>query len=1041
MRALKSTLICLTLALVASAAFAQGVTTAAISGKVVDAEQTAMPGAQVTAVHEPTGTRYQTNTNAEGVYLFGAVRVGGPYQLTVEFPPYQSTSQGGIFVNLGGVANIPFTLQLEAIEETVTVVAEAGLINPNRTGSESSVSLEAIENLPTIGRGFDDFTRTNPFFTVTPNNSGSSTITVAGRNSRYNNIQIDGSVNNDLFGLADTGTPGGQTESTPISLDAIQEFQLVLAPFDVRQGGFSGGGVNAVTRSGSNDFSGSVFYFTRDDSNVGDGPDDFPELGTFSDDSYGFRIGGPFSKDKIFFFANGEIGTRETPTGFSIDGAEGINFANGRLLDDAQRFAGLLQSRYGYDPGSFAQQTRNTDSDKYFARLDFNLATSHQLTLRHNYVDAENLILRPDAGSYEFPGHAYLITDETNSTVAQLNSVFGSNSFNELRLARQTISDLRFGVDQPFPYVNIQNFNDQSGRLTNDFEAGTERFSTENSLDQEIFELTDDFTFIRGNHTITVGTHNEFFSFENLFVQESYGAYRFTDLESFDAGIANQYDLTFANGDPFARFDVTQLGFYAGDQWRVRDNLTLTYGLRVDAPLFPDEPARNPLVEQVYGFRTDEVPDGNYLFSPRIGFNWDVAGDGKQQLRGGVGIFAGRTPYVWLSNNYTGTGLEFTTIQARGNIPFVSDPFNQPRTLPGVRTTTQQVNIVDPDFEFPTVMRINLAWDQQLPWQDIVGTVELVHAESQNEIAYQNLNVVPTGQTLAFDGRPTFRVLDNRFAGAFLLTNSDEGKQTNLAVKLERPYRDNWSSFVSYVWGDSEVINDGTSSRAVSNWEFNEALDPNNPAPSRSDFEVEHRFSAGINYEIDWGTSGSYPTTISAFWNHQSGRPYSTIYNFATPSINGDNFGNNDLIYVPAGPNDVIITGGGTWEQLDAYISADEGLNAHRGEIAPRNVSIGPWTSQLDLRVAQDVTVFGSKVQLSLDVLNFWNLIDKDSGHVNFPNNNAIAPITFVGVDTATGKPIYSLDREITDPENTPRFTLDNLRSRWQAKLGVRWTF
>ncbi|MCH9648306.1 MAG: carboxypeptidase regulatory-like domain-containing protein [Deltaproteobacteria bacterium] len=1036
MRNHSALVICVALLLCASGAFAQGVTSGALAGQVVDTDQTAMPGAQITAVHEPTGTRYSAVTDNDGRYRLPSVRVGGPYTVSVEMQPFKNQSQGGVYVKLGETANAPFELSLEAIEETVNVVADAGLINPNRTGSTSSVSTESLEELPTIGRGLEDFTRLNPFFTVTPDGDGSGTITVAGRNSRYNNLQIDGAVNNDLFGLADTGTPGGQTESTPISLDAIAELQLVLAPFDVRQGGFSGGGINAVTRSGSNKLAGSVFYFTRDDSYVGDGPSDFSELGTFEDDQYGFRIGGPIKQDKLFFFVNGEIGERTTPTGFALTGSAGELIRNGDLAAEGERFRNLLQTQYGFDPGVLTQQNRNTDSDKFFGRLDFNVGTGHQLTLRHNFVDAENLILRPASFAYEFPSHAYLFANETNSTVAQLNSVFGSNSFNELRLTNQTIKDRRAGVGQPFPYIRIENVDGAGGRVSTDLEAGTERFSTMNSLDQDIFEITNDFTFLKGNHSITIGTHNEFFTFDNLFVREAFGAYRFDDVDAFEAGIANRYDHTFSNdSDPFASFGVDQLGFYAGDQWRVRDNLTLNYGVRLDIPLFPDTPNRNPLTEEVFGFRTDEIPDGNELWSPRIGFNWDIKNDGRQQLRGGVGLFSGRSPFVWVSNAYGGTGVEFTRISARGAIPFNPDPFNQPQTIGGA--SSQEVNLIDPNFEFPSLLRVNLAYDTQLPWWGLLGTLELIHADSQNEIAYQNLNIERTGEAQPFDGRPLFQRRNSDFSGAYFLTNTSEGESTNVSVKIEKPNRGGISGFVSYVWGNSEVVNDGTSSQAVSNWQFNEAIDPNNPRATRSDFEVEHRFSASLNYQFEWGQSG-WGTTVSAFYNHQSGRPYSAIYGRQQfPSINGDRFFSNDLVYVPSGPDDVVLTNG-TWDQLAAFVNSVDGLNF--GEIAERNASVGPWTSSVDLRLAQDIPIGGSKVQVTLDVLNFLNLLDSGSGHVRFASFNSVTPFNFEGV-TDDGRPIYGLDGIVTDPDNEDKFTLDNLRSRWQAKLGVRWTF
>ena len=1029
----KATL-CVALLLFAGAAFGQ--TTGSISGIVTAAnESTALPGAVVTAVHEPTGTRYTAVTRNDGRFAILNVRVGGPYNIEVEMAGFKPADAADQFVRLGEDLFLKFSLQLEEFTETVNVVDQSdALINPSRTGAASNVSEYAIENLPTVGRGLEDFARLNPFFSVNPDNDADSRLTVAGRNNRYNNISIDGSVNNDLFGLAGSGVPGGQTLTQPISLDAIQELQLLVAPFDVRQGGFTGGGINAITRSGTNDWAASAYYFTRDDSYVGDGPDFFSELGTFSDDQYGFRLGGPIKKDKFFFFVNGEISEQDQPSGFSIGGASGQDFAaaDPRLVADANRFRDILINQYGFDPGGLEQETLIQDSDKYFARFDFNLNESNQLTVRHNYVDASKTFLRPDNFDYEFPSHTHIINSETNSTVAQLNTVIGANMFNELRITNQTIKDRRTPVGQPFPYIIVRV---SAGR---DFEAGSERFSTANALDQDIVEITNDFTWVKNRHTLTFGTHNELFSFRNLFIRENFGSYIFSSLDALEAGVARQFDHSFSQtGDPqeAAKFDVTSLAFYVNDQWTVRDNLTLTLGLRVDIPLFPDDPSRNPVSEQFFGLRTDTTPDGNTIISPRVGFNWDINGNGKQQLRGGIGIFAGRSPYVWLSNQYSNTGIEFGRLRATGSIPFNPNPFGQPTSFGGL--FTNEIDLIDPDFELPHVLRYNIAYDRELPWWGLTGSVEFIYSENVEEILYQNLNIVPTGQVQPFDGRPIFTTLDPQFTDVIFLTNTSQGDQTSLAVKIEKPFRNGWSGFVSYTYNDSEVVSDGTSSQAVSNWRFNEVQgDPNNPTLGVSDFAVEDRFNLSFSYQFNRRTR--WPTTVSAFFNAQSGRNYATTYAFDfTSSINGDG-NDNDLIYVPSGPDDVIITNG-TWEDLNAYISIDNGLDNARGSIVERNASRAPWVHQWDVKFAQDIPIKNQKIQITLDILNFWNLFDDESGLVRYVPFSEVSPVTFRGVDAATGKPIYELGSVVFNPDQ--RFVFDDLRSRWQAKLGVRWTF
>jgi len=1032
MRLHLKSLLCLAMLclLVAPAAMGQGVTTGAISGKVVDQEGGALPGATVEAVHTPTGTRYTAVTSPNGSFRMLNVRVGGPYTATAQLDGFRPQTAEEVFVGLGEGQKLDFTLQLDTVTETVVVVGESSsLINSSRTGATSNVGQESIETLPTVNRGIEDFARTNPLFSVSSTNDGAGFLSVAGRNSRYNNIQIDGAVNNDLFGLADSGTPGGQTESQPISLDAVQELQLLVSPYDVRQGGFSGGGVNLVTKSGSKSFTGSVYGYYRDQDFVGDGKDN-RAFGTFEEKQYGLNVGGPLAKDKVFFFFSGELSRKSTPSGFSADGGSGIPFG---ASADVARVRDILINTYGYDPGGLGETARATDSDKYFGRLDFNINDSNQFVFRHNYVDGLNDIAgpRPSSTGWVFGDRFYNFLSETNSTVAQLNSVFGSNAFNELRLGFQTIRDQRSGTTR-FPSVQV----DLSGGIS--IFAGTENFSTANSLDQDILEITDDYTFVRGGHTITVGTHNELFKFKNLFIRDAFGTYRFNGIANLEAGRAFQYDYSFANsGDQTeaAEFKVNQFGFYVGDQWSVNPNLNLVYGVRVDVPYFPDKPTYNPLVDQIYGYRTDEVADGNLTWSPRIGFNYDLSGEGKKQLRGGAGIFGGRAPYVWISNNYGNTGTDFTRLNLRTSgsafINFVPNPDGQPTSVGSA--ATNEINIVDPDFEFPQQWRVNLAYDMELPWYGLIATTEVIYSRTIKDIHYANPNYVQTGTF--FDGQPTVSPVSRSFSNVILLTNTDKGDVTNAYVKLEKPYRDGWYGSVSYAYGYARSVNDGTSSQAVSNWRFNNTrLGPSDEDLGVSVFDVRHRFNAVLSWSK--ALIADAKTSVGIYYNHESGRPYSTTF-FA--DVNGD-AQSNDLFYVPANEGEVIIQNG-TWAQLDAYIEADKGLKNARGTIVNRNSSRAPWRHDLDLALAQELPISRTKLEITLDILNLSNLLDKNSGIKQYAAFSEISPVNFVRIDAASGKPIYSLNSVVTNPDNVSKFTIDDLRSRWQAKLGLRWRF
>jgi hypothetical protein len=1014
---------------------AQGVTTGAINGVVTDPNGEPLPGVTVVAELTTTGNRYTAVTDAEGQFRTVNVKVGGPYDVTATLPGFQTYTVSGMTVRLGETSYIPISMRLEAATgEIIVVGAVDELINPAKMGVTSSVANASVVAMPTLDRSIYDFARSNPVFSTYSPDEDATVLSVAGRNPRYNNISIDGAVNNDVFGLADSGTPGGQSETQPIQLDAVQELQLVTSSFDVRQGGFTGGSVNVITKSGTNSFHGGIFGYTSSDSWVGSGPDYFPELGTFEDTEYGGSLGGPIVRDKAFFFVNYGHNTLDRPTGWSLDGSTGQAWQNGDFVAEAEEFRQFTIDTYGYDPGGLGELTRETPSDKIFLRFDLNLNDSNTLTARYNYVDASNVINRPDDGGYEWHNEAYDFASKTNSFVAQWNAIFADKFFNELRVTYQTIRDNRSGVGARFPHIQI---NDVDGDF-NTWEAGTEQFSTYNGLDTDIIEITDDFTFFAGNHEIVVGTHNEIYSFKNLFIQDGFGSYRFDTLEDYYAGIASRYDHTYPNdpNSPADEFDTFQIGLYAGDNWRIASNLTLTYGLRVDIPYFPDEPDFNPLAFETFGVSTSDIPSGNLLWSPRIGFNWDIGGNGTMQLRGGAGLFSGRTPYVWISNNYGRTGTRQTTIRAFGDIPFNPDPDDQPTDIGGA--STQEINAVDPDFNFPQTWRANVAFDYRLPLWDMVATAEVLYAKSAHEIDYKNLNIQQTGEDLPFDGRPIYETVSSDFSGAYYLTNTSKGDATNVILKLEKPYGDFplWGS-VSYTWGESNVVNDGTSSRAVSNWQYTEAIDPNNVGLSPSDFQVEHRAVVNINYELN--RKSRWSTIFSMFWNRQSGKPYSHIYSWFFPSINEDTFGSNDLFYVPSGPDDVVITNG-TWDQLEAYLERT-GIDGYKGEIAPRNVSGQPWVTQTDIAVRQNIPLPGiHSLQISLDVFNFWNLIDDESGHVNYIPFGTVTPVSYEGV-TDDGKPIYELRSIVTDPENTDLYTTNDLKSRWRARLGIRWTF
>jgi hypothetical protein len=1036
----------------AQSAFAQNATTGDLLGVVMDAQKAVLPGASVVAVHVPTGTTYETTTQADGHFALLQVRVGGPYKVTASMSGFKTEEQSGIQVALGESRNVEFVLPLQSVQESVTVVATAQMIDTSRAGTAANVALASIESLPTISRSIQDFARTSPFFNVGVAAAGDAdaTVSVAGRNNRYNNMQIDGAVNNDVFGLSASGTPGGQTGTQPVSLDAIQEIQLVVSPYDVRQGGFSGGGINAITKSGSNSLHGGGYYFGRSQKFIGaipplssaanPAPESAP-VAKFSDKQMGLSLGGPILKNKVFFFGNYDRARKLTPLGWAADGSASFQFANPTL---AQQVAAVTKAQYGYDPGGLSEVSRPNDSDKYFGRADFNISSRNQLTVRVNYVDASFTSGSEGLNYWNYPSNFYGMTDKMLSSVVQLNSSFG-RAFNELRVTYARERNVRGNAPgyKQFPQVRVY-----SDNLVTNVQFGSEYSSQANALNQDIVQVSDDVTYVKGQHTFSIGTQNEFYKFYNLFIQNAFGSYTFSSLANYQAGIAQGFQHNFSNTsnpNQAAEFSVRQIGFYVGDKWRAASNFTLTLGARIDLPSFPDKPNANPLAVKNYGYATDVVPNPK-MFSPRAGFNWDVSGgSGKRsQIRGGLGMFSGRTPYVWLSNQYGNTGIDFTSLTAsfststpnRWALPFSPDPLNQATSIPGASLASMTVNMIDPNYKYPTIIRGNLAYDRDLGFLGLFGSAEFLFTKNLKDIAYKNVNFIPTGAQLP-DGRPTVAKLDSTVADAVLLTNTNEGKGYTVAFKLERPFKNGFSASGSFLYGRAWSVSDGTSSVARSNWTGTPIDgDTNNPKLSRSNYDVGGRLNFSVTAPIPMVKG--LRSSLSFFYNGQHGRPYSIGF---SGDVNGD-LVSQDLLFVPASADQVIVSAGGTWAQLDAFLSADPAASKYRGKIMPRNAARSPWANQLDARYALTIPTGGkTKLELTVDMFNFLNFLNKAWGWqytAGFPGFGSL--IRYGGIDAATGKMKYDIST-ITASSFQGTFYRDDLRSRWQAQFGARFRF
>lgn len=1037
---------------------AQGLTSASINGKVSALDGEELPSASVMAVHIPTGTVYGTSTRMDGKYNLTGLKTGGPYKITVSFVGYQTQVKENVYLELAQNLMVNFKLPESSVTlSELTVTAEkSAIMSQARTGSAQNVSEKSMQEIPTTSRDFQSFSKLSPLF------SGSN-LGAAGRSSKYNNIQIDGTQYNDLFGLGSTGTPGGQSGTNPISLDAISEFQVVIAPYDVRQSGFTGGGINAITRSGTNQYHGSVYGFGRNQNMSGqytgyDGKRT-KKMDEFKDYQFGFRAGGPIIQDQLFFFVNGEktIYTYPQPNLSLADGFGGKSVAE--LLALGDQFVAALAAK-GFNAGSPTLPIFEQPSSKLFVRFDYNLAENHRLTVRNNFVDAgsDKLYNFRAVNNLLFSTQPYLMSNMTNSLVAQLNSTFGNTMANELIIGYTTIRDKRKGKSADAPEVLIKELNGTFSMF-----AGPDRFSSANKLDQDIFEFTDNFTLFMGDHTFTVGTHNEFFSFSNLFARSAFGYYEYSSLADFAADKISFYQRVYSrfgnqrdpSAVPAAEFSVNQFGFYAQDEWTVLPTLKITAGVRVDIPTIPTTPAKNDSLPLYFSqYRTDRIPSGNLLWSPRVGFNWDVTGERTTQVRGGIGIFTGRIPYVWMSNNFGNTGMFTAEVRNSGQgILFNPDPKSQyiagdPGT--GSPRLQSEIDVANPDLKLPQVMRFNLGVDQELIC-GFVGTAEFLYSKNINEMLYRKGNLVASTSKIA-DGRPKYGGT-NSGGGNFLdimeLYNTNSGYQYNISFQLQRNVTRGVSINTAYAFGQAKDKNSLNSSQAQSMMRYNPIdMDPNNPSLTTSQWEVKHRVFTSVSYAAEFFKNA--PTTISLFYNGQSGSPFSFI---VTGDLNGDGFDKNDLFYIPKDASDILvgsITGGNfvaatasgtTAADLDAFIQNDEYLSKNRGKISERNGAREKWQQYLDLRVTQDIPdLWGmGSFQLSLDILNLANFLNSTWGKVESAGLGTYEIVALKGFVTNNGvanTPVYSFSKRA----NNSVYSLSDLSSRWRMQLGVRYT-
>ncbi len=1044
---LKLLILCSLILIISTSVYAQ-TTTSKITGTITEKTGEALFGANIIALHTPTGTISGTTAQSNGRYTLSNLRIGGPYTITISYVGFETQKITKVFLTLGKTTNIDAVLSDDTnmLDEIVISSGKNTIFNNGRTGAQTSIRSKDLRTLPTISRSASDFTRLDPAA------SGGS---FGGRNDQYNNFTLDGSIFNNPFGL-DAATPGGQTASQPVSLDAIEQISVSTAPYDVTLSGFTGASVNAVTKSGTNAVSGTVYGFFRNQDFTGGkikGENIFvPQL---RQSQSGVSVGAPIIKDKLFIFVNFEE-VKRTDLGQSWlpnTGSNSINESRVLKADLAEVQSAL--AGIGYNTGAYEGFTHDSNSSKGLFKLDWNINKDNRVSFVYNFLNASrDLPAHPTALGFrgpssqmlQFENTGYQINNNLKSFLVELNSTLDENITNKLQVGSTHFDDFRNPKSAPMPAFRIQD-----GNGGNYIIAGHEPFSTHNKLDQKVFQITNNLNITQGDHNYTIGFSFEKFEFDNSFNLGAYGfgdsrgyvgafGGDFADMDGFRTGISsglladafaaaqNTFNNNNANDSwALAETNVGQLAFYVQDDWNINDDFKFSYGVRFDKPLFfdsaqkaqevidgtpdyfPGIPYINPNSGQVQQLSNTQMPSNDWLVSPRLGFNYDVNGDSSIQLRGGTGLFTGRFPFVWLGNQIGNPNFWF------------------------------QQN-VDPDYKFPQVWRTSFGADVKLKDGTIL-TTDIAYTKDINGAHVQNWGLTPpTGTLQGVDSRAIYTDNDRVVgayggqANAYVFTNSDKGRTLNASLKAQKTFGNGLYLMAAYNFLDSKDVNSIEAEITGDAFAFNPVLSNANSATlAHSKYGDRHRFIAVAAKSWNYGANKEWTTTLSPFYELAQGGRFNYTY---AGDINNDGSNLNDLIYIPTtseiGQMDFsTATDAGN---LENFINQDDYLKGRRGQYAERYGALTPWRGKMDVKFIQNLKIKdNNSLEFSIDILNFGNLLNSDWGLVQQPN--AVQPIG-VSID-AGGSPTYSFNSNLKET-----FVYNStLISRWQMQFGLRYSF
>jgi hypothetical protein len=1097
------------------------VTNSAMSGTVKSTSGETLPGASVEVRHNPTGTKYFSTTDYNGGYAVQGLRPGGPYTVKVTYVGYKTTEITEINAPLGSnlTVNVVIAEESNTLKEVVVVSTKSnGAFNKGKTGASQQFSNRELTAIPVTGsRSINSITKYNA------NAGGGGSF--GGQDSRLNNFTIDGSVFNNGFGLGSDAQAGGRTGSTAISLDAIEQLQVSIAPFDVRQSGFTGTGINGVTRSGTNEIEGSVYASTRSNKKefVGTKAGQIRIVpATFEEKILGARIGAPIIKDKLFFFGNFETVDNTSPasnwtsTGSPQPGAQ-ISAPTFQQMQDLSNF---MKDKFNYSTGPWENYDSERVSKKFLAKIDWNINDNNKFSARYVHHDSSSDELtsnsnslgfgnrRTNVNSMSFKNSGYTILDNTRSIVVQLDSKLSESwSNNFIGGYDKQIEDRGLQGGGLFPTIDIKNGVANTAPLTgfttgntNFISVGLDPFTQGNKLSYSTLHFTNNLTKTIGKHSLLFGANYEHFKSSNLFFSGSNGVFIFNSLDEFYSA-ANEslalngapsvnnlpvrtqfrYSALPGGAEPLQILKSDKIDLYFQDDFKVNDQLKVTIGLRGTRVSFVDTALENPVVNDLtfangQKFNTGDMPNSQYLFEPRVGFNLDVTGNAKTIVRGGSGIFSGRPPLVFLSNAIGNNGVLTGLVDASdanvgpGNYGFTANPSQY--FTPSTPTLPSSIDLAftDKKYKFPQVWKTTIAVDQKLPF-GFVGTIEGIYSKNINETAYSNANFENAVGTLnGPDNRPLFAGNDNgvrinnNVVNAIVLSNTDKGYFYSSTVKLEYPYRKGlWGSFAYTHSEANDLLSPG--STASGSWNGVRSVNGNNDQVlGLSNNNTPHRMVGILGYKIEYGNKTGAATSINLGYIGEQSSSFTYLYN---GDVNGDRINGNDLLFVPnkasdlrfvpisqnlGGSSMVLYTVAQQEEAFDKFIDQDPYLSSKRGQYVDRNENVLPMLHRVDLSVTQDffIKIAGKKnsFQFRADILNFTNLINREWGvsQRSTVANGAILAVSQAATATNNYIPGYTLALQ-TDNQGKRFLVKDTFQKNasisdvWQAQFTLRYTF